>query len=187
MVNVQWPANPVSQSGDDLFEPAKNLLAGLGLMSTDPTGVDAATPESHQVIKAGSLAISRTWAKIIAGGATFTAGGGLLSQFGNLDLALRLVIVGGVALILAAGAVAVALIITADVRCRSVASVARTESLAAVTTAFLQCSANLSGAANIPQAGSNGNSNVAAFGGPPSLTEFVGQLAEAIRRSGSGG
>ncbi|MFC4081780.1 hypothetical protein [Amycolatopsis samaneae] len=144
MTNVQWPAKPVSTSGEDLAEPAKNLLIGLGLLGSESPGADATTPQSLQVIQAGSLAVSRNSARIIAGVSAFAASGGLLSQLGNMDLAVRLVIIGSVALVLAAGAVAVALIIAADVRCRAAASVARTESLAAVAAAFVNGGASLS-------------------------------------------
>jgi hypothetical protein len=141
---VQWPATPVAPSGDDLAAPIKSLLVELGLLAAvTPSGSDAVTYPALQVIQAGSLAFSRQWAKIIAGVSGIAAGGGLLSLFKEQDPALRLVIIGGIAVVLATAVLAIALVIAADVRCRATASAARTASLATVAAAFIRSSASL--------------------------------------------
>jgi hypothetical protein len=103
---------------------------------------DGETPLSFQVIKSGATQVTRTWTKWArnAGGTVAllsVIGGGVGSLVEGLDVPVATALVAGGTVLLASIALSVAMIISADLRARSVATAARTEGRAAVTTKFL--------------------------------------------------
>jgi len=133
------------------------LLQGLQLLATDEardkakdeTGWTAETLSSMQVIKSGTLAITKFWSKTVAaagGGAAalLTIVGGYLKIFReNVGDPIAVSLFAGAALVLAAASIALAVIIKGDLDARGIATAARTEARAAVTAEFLRTTAIL--------------------------------------------
>jgi hypothetical protein len=103
---------------------------------------DDDTPLSFQVIKSGATQVTQTWTKLarnVGGAAALLSviGGGVAGLIGELSVPVATALVAGCAVFLAAIAVSIAVIVSADLRARSVATAARTEGRATVTTGFL--------------------------------------------------
>jgi hypothetical protein len=135
-----WPRPPHSW-------PALDLLREQGTEVTS----DADTPVSLQVIQAGSLAFSRFWNKVVAGGVTVagltTAVGGVVTNLTHSlpDAVGAALVVGGL-LVIAAGAIAIAVIVAADARSLADATIAQMNGRTAIATALIEA-ANQAGAA----------------------------------------
>ncbi len=141
--DVAWPQNAFDADGKDLAKPVSALLRKLALLETKEdaekgVGPVAGTPYSLQVITAGATSGAKV-AGVAASSASFT--GALASAWAaarqsQLPLQIALVAAGG--LILAAGVIAVAIIVQSDVRARGSATDAVYRARAAVTTEFLR-------------------------------------------------
>ncbi len=112
---------------------------------TDPkvTKWDGDTPLSFQVIKSGAMQVTQTWTKLarnVGGVAALLAviGGAVGGFFKQFDVPVATALVAGGAVILAAIALSVAMIVSADLRARSLATAARTTGRATVTGDYLQ-------------------------------------------------
>src|SRR3712207_4116978 len=132
MSGVQWPGNAYNPTGTDLSAPIKQLLKDMELLEErhhkDARGnvqelkatLWRGTPPGLQVISAGSLAISKSMAALIAtlggGGGAFAAVKGL---FLESDRTLQASYVWAAAVCVAMSAVALSVIVGADVTARS--------------------------------------------------------------------
>ena len=134
---VQWPAG-----GDDLLPPTRSLLEDLNVLEKKDEKVNPVrTPESLQVITAGSTALSKTIATLVAalgGGTVIWAAvkGFWIAQGENQ----RIAYIGATALIVSAVVIALAIIVRSDVQGRAIASAAEYEARAKIANAFLQTS-----------------------------------------------
>ena len=123
------------------------FLKDLNLLEEPNQHVTAArTPESLQVITAGSTALSKSIATLIGslgGGAALTAAikGFWLTQPEGQKLAY----IGATALIVSVVALTLALIVRADLNARAVATAAEYAARAQATTAFLQTTQQIAG------------------------------------------
>jgi hypothetical protein len=142
---VQWPGNALDATGGDLAAPLKALLMGLNLLEKPDElekkqqGLSWETPASVQVITAGATSFSK-WATAMigsAGGVSVIAAyvGGFWK---GSEPSLRIVslsIVGGLTAVVA---IAIAMIVRADVAARATASAAEYRARAAVAETFLR-------------------------------------------------
>jgi hypothetical protein len=139
---VQWPEQIVAAAGDDLSTPVVKLLRDTHLLTTKKSASGASSdtdPDwSAVAIESDATNISK-----LVGGGIAAAGGlsvvaGAIAAFWNVsDGAVRLVVVGGAAVLLAASAVALAIVMRADVTARAQAAAARSEARGMVIRAFL--------------------------------------------------
>jgi hypothetical protein len=134
--------------GDDLLAPAQQLLRGLSVL---PTPEDVAknsakaafkgTPDSISIIEAGGTALSKGYAGLIAllGGGTAVAA--IVTGFWSGEgTGVRIALVSGAALFLATAAIAIAVIVAADVRGRAAGSVAQYDARRQVAVSLLELS-----------------------------------------------
>jgi hypothetical protein len=138
VAKLQWPVRSVG-SDDDLAPPLKEILAELNLLeldSKDSTGWD--TPFSRQAITAGALAMSK-WmgtaiaslgglGAIVATAAAFWARVSVAERIGYASMAVLLIV---------GMAVALAVIVRADVTARGLATAAMYRARADVASGFL--------------------------------------------------
>jgi hypothetical protein len=132
MNGVQWPGNAYNPAGTDLSGPITQLLKDMELLE-ERAGQDdkgnkreikatllGGTPPQLQVISAGSLAISKAMAALIAalggGGGAFAA---IKGFFLESDSSLQSTYVWSAAICVATSALALAVIVGADVTARS--------------------------------------------------------------------
>jgi hypothetical protein len=140
---IKWPSKAVGD-GDDLGPPTADLLNRLRLLPDEgvKTEKDSDTPESLQVIQAGSLATSRLWTKLVGAGTVGTAAAGVAAFWNDQTDSVRIAVVLGAAIVLAAGAVGIAVILNADVRGRAAATVAQYQARSQVSTNFIESAVN---------------------------------------------
>jgi hypothetical protein len=140
---VRWPGSAYDGAGDDLSAPVRQLLHDLRLL--EKPGDEGRTnllktPQSLQVMTAGTTALSKAWAGLLGffggGGALLTALDGLGASGKDTPLQ-RAVFVASAAVMLAAVAVSIALIVRGDVAARAAASAAEYRARAEVATALL--------------------------------------------------
>jgi hypothetical protein len=144
---VQWPGAAVDSTGADLSAPVLTFLKDLNLLEDPQQHVTAfSTPASLQVITAGSTALSKTAASLVA-----SVGGGaaLWSAIKGFWIAQpqaqRLAYIAATALIVAVVALALALNVRADLHARALASAAEYDARAQAATAFLQTAQQVAG------------------------------------------
>ena len=100
-----------------------------------------------QVIKSGALSITKTWTKRVTGagiGVSVVLGGvgsGVAALTDGLTPAIGAALVGGIALVASATALALAIFIKADLDARGAATAARHAGRAEVAAAFLSATA----------------------------------------------
>ncbi len=151
--SLAW-AEP-APTGDQAV-PLAQLLQGLQLLASDDDREAAArssgewsaeTPPSMQVIKSGALSITKTWTKRVTGagiGVSVVLGGvgsGVAALTDGLTPAIGAALVGGIALVASATALALAIFIKADLDARGQATAARHAGRAEVAAAFLSATA----------------------------------------------
>jgi hypothetical protein len=144
---LQVPQNAVG--GDDILAPVQALLRGLSVLPTDadlqkagPGSAMTGTPDSVAIIEAGGTALSKGFATAIAllGGAAVVKTA-LTGFWSGEQGGVRIALLAGTAFFLSAAAVAIAVIVAADVRGRAAGTVAQYNARSSVTTTFLELSA----------------------------------------------
>jgi hypothetical protein len=161
--SLAW-AEP-APTGDQAV-PLAQLLQGLQLLASDDDREAAArssgewsaeTPPSMQVIKSGALSITKTWTKRVTGagiGVSVVLGGvgsGVAALTDGLTPAIGAALVGGIALVASATALALAIFIKADLDARGAATAARHAGRAEVAAAFLSATAPRAAPANVDE------------------------------------
>src|SRR3954447_25918440 len=134
--------------GDDLLAPTQQLLRGLSVL---PTPEDLANnsakaafkgaPDSVSIIEAGGTALSKGYAGLIAllgGGTAVTAA--VTGFWSGEGTGVRIALVAGGAVFLAATVIAIAVIVAADVRGRAAGSVAQYDVRRQVAVSVLELS-----------------------------------------------
>lgn len=143
---VQWPIEAVGDS-DDLSNPTRELLTSLGFMAFADDEIESkvfGTPYSLQVIKAGSLALTKWWTGIIAGVGGVTGLAALIARPWTVaDEPVKIAYVAAAAFLLAAVAVSIAIIVRSDVSARARAAQAEYLGRAQVATGFLEATRTL--------------------------------------------
>ena len=143
---IQVPTG--AAGGDDLLEPLQQLMRGLSVL---PEGDDLrrssagaafrGTPDSVSIIEAGGTALSKGYAIVIAalGGsaAVATAVTGFWSGEGT---GVRVALIAGTAVLLAAAVIAIAVIVAADVGGRAAGSVAQYDARRQLGVSLLELS-----------------------------------------------
>jgi hypothetical protein len=143
---TQVPTGAVG--GDDLLSPAQGLLRGLSILPEENALRDAkasaafkGAPDSVSIIEAGGTALSKGYAGLIAllggGTAVATAVSGFWEGEAN---GVRVTLVGGSAVFLAAAVIAIAIIVASDVGGRANGSVAQYQARSAVAVSVLELS-----------------------------------------------
>ncbi|GEM_PF-3059516 len=149
---VQFPAYPEKADGADLSGPVQTLLQQLSLL---PKSDDAdkpngslppftGPPQSVAIIEAGATALAKWWAAglgTVITAASFTAA--VQGIWGGQSDNVRIAMVGGAATLLAAMAIAIAIMVSSDVRGRATGTVALYQARAQVAVTFLSLSKDL--------------------------------------------
>lgn len=145
-MSTQVPTGAIG--GDDLLAPAQTLLRGLSILPTErdlessgPGSAIRGTPDSISIIEAGGTALSKGYAVVIAalGGATAVTGA-VTGFWKNEATGVRITLVAGAAVFLAAAVIAIAVIVAADVGGRAAGSVAQYDARRQVAVSFLELS-----------------------------------------------
>jgi hypothetical protein len=134
--------------GDDLLAPAQAMLRGLSVLPSEadvkangPGAAFRGTPDSLSIIESGGTALSKGYAVVIAllgGGTAVTTA--VTGFWQNETTSVRIVLVGGTAVFLASAVIAIAVIVSADVKGRAAGSVAQYDVRRQVAMSFLELS-----------------------------------------------
>ena len=127
---VEIPANAVLATGDDVLQPANDLLCGLDLKGSDqdtkdagkPSAVFGGPPQSVALIEAGATAVSKWWATGL-GAAVAATWSTVFGWWGKQGDPIKEVALWVAAIITAAAVLGIAYLLGSDVRGRSAASV----------------------------------------------------------------
>jgi hypothetical protein len=142
---VRWPARAYKPKGRDLAAPMVALLKQANVLE-DPAEVQASrghlswkTEPTMQVITSGASSFSKWMSGLVAalGGsaAVLTAISGF---WGTSDTTLKVAYVAAMAVLLSVIAIAIAMIVRADLSARAIASAAEYQARADIATAFIQ-------------------------------------------------
>ena len=139
-MGVGYPPDPNAAKRSDV----KDLLVELGVLGKDGDQVSLqGTPQSLQVLTAGSTAIAKWWSGVAAaglGGSALVSGLKALNWWPGKDVAggqqIALTLSG--ALLAATAAIAIAIIVRGDVMGRATASAAEYAARASITTALVK-------------------------------------------------
>lgn len=148
-VKVQWPAKALASDADDLSPALRSLLEDLRLLETradETEGVKPThTPQSLQVLTAGSTTITKLYAALatlVGGGGAIAAGlVGFWNNFGgsSADQAFQKAsFMVASAVLGSAVVIAVSIMVRGDVAGRAQAHAASYAARATVATAFLR-------------------------------------------------
>lgn len=142
---VRWPGSAFAADADDLSLPIRTLLNDLRLLEKPEEEGKvtpfAGTPVSVQVITSGATSLSKWWTAAVAGGGGIGAiisGLKGLNVLGESSTAQRAVFTASASFLAAAVAIAVAIIVWADVSGRATASSAEYSARSTVAAALLQ-------------------------------------------------
>jgi hypothetical protein len=136
---VRWPGDTYDAEGSDLGDPLVSLLEQISLIEDPSKEVTAfKTPDSVQVIRAGATAMSKGWATFIAaGGVGATIVAALQVEWNTAGDTVRVAFMIGMAILLAAISLSIAIIVRADVTSRGRASAARIEARSRFAAEFV--------------------------------------------------
>ena len=140
---VKWPGRAVDSTGD-LSAPIQSLLVALGVLGKqdDLEKVNQFrwdTPPSLQVINAGATSLTKWVATLIGAVGGLSAVGAYIAGFWQVsDEALRIVSLSVATALVGILAIAVALVVRADVSARATAAAAEYGARAAIADAFLR-------------------------------------------------
>ncbi len=147
LASLKWP-QPATSVTDPV--PLNTMLQALQLLGTDQDRVIAAgstwkddTPASLQVIKSGTLGLTKAATKYVAGfggvvGLLAAVGGALTAFIGDVGEPVTVAIIGGAAILLSSVAIALAMFVKGDLEARGVATAARHAGRAEVAAMFLR-------------------------------------------------
>lgn len=139
MGDVNFPGNTYAPHDDDLAAPTADLLRALGLLEAPNASASALrTPESVQVIRAGATTISKVATGLLAtGGVAATWLSFVQVEWQSATDSVKVAGLVGLAVVVAAIAIGIAMIVRADVLGRSQATVSRVQTQGTVATQFL--------------------------------------------------
>ena len=152
---LTWPTPAIDLSGEGVPIQLDTLLQSLQFVATDEdrktaTAPDqtwsAETPASMQVIRSGTLTLTKKSIAWIAGfggipGALAAIAAIIVPFTGEVGEPVTVTLLGSAALIISAGAIALALLVKGDLEARGVATAARHQGRAEVTAAFFAATA----------------------------------------------
>lgn len=142
MAIVRFPGKLVDPSAEDLAAPLQQLLRDLGLLESSDDAAKGAklidgTPPSLQVIKAGTLSVTKAWVTLTASAGFAGALTTLIAAWKAAPDNLQITLVAGASVIIAATAIAIAMIVRGDVGARAATSTELYRSRAQVSNSFL--------------------------------------------------
>lgn len=149
MNTVQIPEEALDKEGKDVLEPLKTTLTGLNVLgeedgSKKTTGIAStfiSPPDSVAIIEAGATSLSKWWvAAVGALGGTAAITAGVTSFWSGQAQNTRVALVGGVAGVLVAAILGVALMVSADVKGRAYGAGAVYDARASIANEFLRLS-----------------------------------------------
>lgn len=143
---VQWPGQPVNTDKSDISAPLADLLERLNLLKEKPTDDDPSKPRSWgaSAIQSDVTAISKLVGIAIASVGGLTAAGGIATAaWSGADEQVRLAVLSGTALVLAAALLGLALVVRSDVEARGRVAAAQSEARASIGTSFIDSGAAL--------------------------------------------
>ena len=187
--HVEWPHSLVSTdvADQDLGAPLKQLLIDLGIKGTDDDQGKAGnastaltgTPASLWILESGATAAAKGWAAALAalGGGTVLSA--RLTLFWNETAGAHDQIILSAGIFIAACALAIGLIMYADLRARGQGAAAQYHARAAIAVAFLTTAPAAVRAANPPTAPTTAPSS---SGPPEPAVEWFETLSETHRR-----
>lgn len=143
-IDIQIPGKAVSD-GVDLGAPTRALLEEVNLLgsasdeaaSTGFASTFAGPPQSVALIEAGATAASKWWAAGL-GTSVLALWGSLVAWWGDQESSVKVVALGGAALVTAALVLSIAYLLASDVRGRSLAAVATIHARSTVAQAMIQ-------------------------------------------------
>jgi hypothetical protein len=184
---VKFPDDAIGDE-NDLLTPAEKLLTGLDLLGPDGAGGGIASPpaQSVAILEANATALSKGWATVIAAVGGISVVTGSVSAFWTgQSSGIRIALIAGVAGVLAAAAIALAIIVSSDVRGRATGATAIYAARAAITVEFLRGAYQASAPPPPPPPpppGSNGATpHIDAVAFANALDSLVGDGAELVK------
>lgn len=146
--DVRFPQQSINPEAKDVVSPLKEILQGLSVLPSDADMAKsgaAATfsgpPDSVAIIEAGATASSKWWSVAIAAlGGTAVISAAATSFWNGQATDVRVGLIAGIAALLVAAVIAVAVIISSDVRGRAQGAAAQYAARASVANHFMQLS-----------------------------------------------
>lgn len=129
--------------GTDLVGPLQTVLRQINVLPDEKASASGAsgllsTPDSVAVIESGATALSKWWTALVGAlGGTAVIVGAVQRFWSNQTGGTRIALIASFAGFLAAAVLAIAIIVSADVRGRATGSVAEYNARSDVTVAFL--------------------------------------------------
>ena len=150
MAATQFPGKGIASTGDDLLNPLEELLRGLNILPVDkkkdstdpPTGSLIHSPDpSAAAIESTATALTKVWTVALSALGGTAAVSTVATGFWNgLNGNSRLVLLGGMAVVVASTVIGLAVVISADLRARSGGMAAIYSARARVAVEFLTLS-----------------------------------------------
>ena len=146
---VRFPGNPRDAAGEDLAAPTVALLTGIDLLAKEedrnkaqgPGALLGSPPPSVAIIEAGAASLSKWWSAVLGAGITLAGVTAAVKGVRSAEHdAVRIAIIAGAAVVLAALALAIAIIVSSDVRGRAAGAATQIHARASVATTFLTLS-----------------------------------------------
>jgi hypothetical protein len=142
---VQIPADSTDQKGDDVLVPLKDLLEGLNALGPAGSATGSALTSPSQgvaIIESGATALSKVWTTLVGALGGVTAITAVATRFWDGQQGgTRVAVVLATGAVIAAVAIALAVIVSADVRARGTGAAAIYDARSAIAVKFLEVSA----------------------------------------------
>jgi hypothetical protein len=153
MADLKIPGNSINATGTDLLDPLKQLLTEINVLGTgDATGGAFSAPsQSVAILESGATGLTKWWSTVIAAlggaaGVTAAANNFWQQQKGGTQAALVL----ATGAVVAAAVIALAIMVSSDVRGRAHGAVAIYEARSRIAVKFLEVSYGASAKAAAP-------------------------------------
>jgi hypothetical protein len=142
------PGNAVDKTATDLIGPTQELLKSLNLLADVSASPDSA---GVAVLESNAAAISKGWAAAVAGlGGLSTVVGAIAAFWSDQSNEVRLALISGIAFMIPITALAIAWIITSDLKSRAQGQIAIYQSRREIAMSMLQDSFIASSASATP-------------------------------------
>ncbi len=187
MPQVEIPGKVVDASGEDLLVPLQRMLTGINVLgsSSDATGgAFQSPPQSVAIIESGATALTKWWSGAIAALGGTTAIAAAATRFWNGQQGgSRIALLATTGAVIAAVILALAWIVSSDVRGRASGACCIYEARSGVAQKFLDvalaASSQASGGADAGSHGASAAAAVSESAAAATLHDLVASAAES--------
>jgi trimeric autotransporter adhesin len=183
---VKIPGEPIDPAGSDVLSPLQDLLGGVNVLggSQDSGSAFSKPSQSVAILESGATALTKWWSGAVGAVGGLTAIAAVATRFWNSQTGdARVALLAATGAVLAAAVLALAIIISADVRSRANGATAVYAARAHITGKFIE--ATMSAAMGHPSAQDGGAAAIVpdaeAQGADPSAPDLGAEAAKATQ------